>query len=189
MRLKLKGVYTQFSPHQDSLVLSSSQNTTSFRSLLRVQIYSLNLNNNNNKKNNREREREREQANETSSPEEGIFIIIHSLLLFSVSFLLMQSIMPWGRSSSVTYTVTSSLLLAVALYLAPLLISNSWMDLLFSESQTDHPLGSPHRGCLPRHFKIGTMPNCAAWLQCLQIKTEIHKLTLIGQGVVKKVKV
>lgn len=99
----------------------------------------------------------------------------------------MQSIMPWGRSSSVTFTVTSSVLLVVALYLASLLLSNSWFHLLFSESHADHQLASSHLGCMPKHFKIGTMPNCAAWLQCLQIKTEIRKLKLIGQGVVKKV--
>lgn len=103
--------------------------------------------------------------------------------------------MPWGRSSSVTptvtVTVTASVLLAVALYLASLILSNSWVHMLYYESvsHANNQVPSSHLGCTPRHFKIGTMPNCAAWLQCLQINTEIRKLKLIGQGVVKKVKV
>lgn len=115
--------------------------------------------------------------------------------LFSRSLLLIQSAMPLGRRSSVTpsvtFTVTSSVLLAVALYLGSLLLSNSWVHLLYSESgsNANNKVASSHLGCMPRHFKIGTMPNCAAWLQCLQINTEIRKLKLIGQGVVKKVNV
>lgn len=31
------------------------------------------------------------------------------------------------------------------------------------------------------------MKNCTPWLQCAQIKAEVHKLKLIGQGAVKKV--
>lgn len=92
---------------------------------------------------------------------------------------------------SVTFTVTSSVLLAVALYLVSLILGNSWVHLLYSESvsRADNQVASSHLGCMRGHFKIGTMPNCAAWLQCLQINTEIRKLKPIGQGVVKKVKV
>lgn len=99
--------------------------------------------------------------------------------------------MPWGRSSSVTFTVTSSVLLVVALYLVSLLLSNSWVHLLYSESVSHAGTqgASSHLDCMPRHFKIGTMSHCNAWLHCLQINTEIRKLKLIGQGVVKKVKV
>lgn len=105
--------------------------------------------------------------------------------------------MPWSRSSSLTSTltpsvtpsVTSSVLLAVALCLTSLLLSNLWVHLLYSESEShaDHQVVSSHLGCSPGHFKIGTMPSCAAWLQCQQINTEIRTLKLIGQGVVKKV--
>lgn len=113
--------------------------------------------------------------------------------------LLMQSTMPWSRSSSLTSTltpsvtpsVTSSVLLAVALCLTSLLLSNLWVHLLYSESEShaDHQVVSSHLGCSPGHFKIGAMPSCTAWLQCQQINTEIRTLKLIGQGVVKKVKV
>lgn len=114
------------------------------------------------------------------------------LLTLSLSLLLIQSIMPWGRSSSVTsivtFSVTASVLLAVALYLASLLLSDSWVPLLHSQSVSHADrVASSNLGCKPRHFKIGTMPNCAAWLQCLQVNMEIRKLKLIGQGVVKKV--
>lgn len=118
-------------------------------------------------------------------------VIVNSVLIL----LLMQSTMPWSRSSSLTFTmtpsVTSSVLLAVALGLMSLLLSNLWVQLLYSEpeSHADHQVVSSHLGCLRGHFKIGTMPNCAAWLQCQQINKEIRTLKLIGQGVVKKVMV
>lgn len=93
--------------------------------------------------------------------------------------------MHWGWNSSLTPIV----LLPVALYLGSLLLSSSWVHLLYSESVPHAAqVASSNLGCMPRHFKIGTMTNCAAWLQCLQINTEIRKLKLIGQGVVKKVK-
>lgn len=46
---------------------------------------------------------------------------------------------------------------------------------------------SPLVGCVPQHFKMPTMKDCTAWLQCLQINTEVHELKLIGRGAVKKV--
>lgn len=46
---------------------------------------------------------------------------------------------------------------------------------------------SPLVGCVPQHFKMPTMKDCTAWLQCLQINAEVHQLKLIDQGAVKKV--
>ncbi|CAL9682596.1 unnamed protein product [Knipowitschia caucasica] len=41
--------------------------------------------------------------------------------------------------------------------------------------------------CQPRHFKMATMKNCTPWLDCEQIRNEVLKLKLIGQGAVKQV--
>ncbi|CAB1424689.1 unnamed protein product [Pleuronectes platessa] len=90
-----------------------------------------------------------------------------------------------GRSSSRTL---SHGVPVAAVCLAALLISNVLIYLyLESVYQTDELLAPPRGGCLPRHFKMVLMKNCTPWLQCSQIRAEVRKLKLIGQGAVKKV--
>lgn len=102
--------------------------------------------------------------------------------------------MPWSRTSRLTPRLTSGLtsglFLAAAVCLTSVLLSNTSLRLLYSElvSHADQQGSSSHLGCLPGHFKVGTMTDCAPWLQCPQINAEIRSLELIGQGVVKKVK-
>lgn len=94
----------------------------------------------------------------------------------------MHSIMGLSRSSSGVPLVVVGLTV--------LLLSNVLIYLyLASLYQTDVQLPSSLTGCLPQHFKMATMKNCTAWLECSQINTEVRKLKLIGQGAVKKVKV
>ncbi|XP_034997402.1 protein O-mannose kinase [Hippoglossus stenolepis] len=90
-----------------------------------------------------------------------------------------------GRSSSRTL---SHGVPVAAVCLAALLMSNVLIYLyLESVYQTDELLAPSHGGCLPRHFKMVLMKNCTPWLQCSQIRAEVRKLKLIGQGAVKKV--
>ncbi|KAM9330105.1 protein O-mannose kinase [Gastrophryne carolinensis] len=51
---------------------------------------------------------------------------------------------------------------------------------------TSYSLGDPST-CPQGFFKIGTMKNCSAWLNCDGIKKEVRKLKLVGEGAVKKV--
>lgn len=78
--------------------------------------------------------------------------------------------------------------LVVAVCLAALLLSNAFLYLyLDSEFQAQEPRSSAHAACPPRHFKMATMRNCTPWLQCSQVRGEVRKLKLIGEGAVKKV--
>uniref|UniRef100_A0A1A8BHS5 Protein O-mannose kinase n=1 Tax=Nothobranchius kadleci TaxID=1051664 RepID=A0A1A8BHS5_NOTKA len=70
----------------------------------------------------------------------------------------------------------------LALCLAALLLCAA-VIYLSQDKQQRHT----HAGCLPQHFKLTTMRNCTPWLQCSQIRAEVHKLKVIGQGAVKKV--
>ncbi|KAM7369457.1 hypothetical protein PAMP_013724 [Pampus punctatissimus] len=88
-----------------------------------------------------------------------------------------------NRSSTISYSVP-----AVVLCLAALLLSNILIYLyLDSVYHSNEQLLSPHIGCVPGHFKMGTVKNCTPWLQCSQINTDVRQLKLIGQGAVKKV--
>ncbi|XP_059214156.1 protein O-mannose kinase [Centropristis striata] len=94
-----------------------------------------------------------------------------------------QGTMVQGRSSPISHGVP-----AVAVCLAALLLVNVFIYLyLDSLNQTNEQLVSSLVGCVPGHFKIGTMKNCTPWLQCSQIKEEVRKLKQIGEGAVKKV--
>ncbi|XP_029900866.1 protein O-mannose kinase [Myripristis murdjan] len=83
---------------------------------------------------------------------------------------------------------TSRSVPAVLLCLIALLIGNVLIYLyLDSLYHTDEqPVSSPS-GCPPAHFKMAAMKTCWPWLQCPQIKSEVRKLKLIGQGAVKQV--
>lgn len=76
----------------------------------------------------------------------------------------------------------------VLLCLAALLCANLllyfYLDALYEDSSP--PLA--HVRCPPRHFKIGTMTTCTPWLQCPEIRAEVRRVKLIGQGAVKKVR-
>lgn len=75
----------------------------------------------------------------------------------------------------------------VVLCLAALLCANIllyfYLDALYQD--TNPP--SAHTRCPPQHFKIGTMTTCTPWLQCPEIRAEVRKVKLIGQGAVKRV--
>lgn len=76
----------------------------------------------------------------------------------------------------------------VVLCLSVLLIANVVIYLyLDSLYQTNEHFAASHTGCPPLHFKMITMKNCTPWLQCSQVSAEVHRLKMIGQGVVKKV--
>ncbi|KAG7265391.1 hypothetical protein CRUP_011097 [Coryphaenoides rupestris] len=83
---------------------------------------------------------------------------------------------------------TSRSVPVVFVCLAALLFGNVLIYLyLDSLHQSDERRTSPHTGCPPGHFKMATMKNCSPWLQCPQLKAEVRKLKLIGQGAVKQV--
>ncbi|XP_028848884.1 protein O-mannose kinase [Denticeps clupeoides] len=75
----------------------------------------------------------------------------------------------------------------VVLCLAGLLCANL---LLYWYLEALYPVGvMPHVGrqCPPRHFKLGNMKDCIPWLQCAEVRKDVRRLKLIGQGAVKKV--
>lgn len=95
----------------------------------------------------------------------------------------MQNIMGRSNSRTVSHSVP-----VVGLCLTALLISNALIYLyLDSMYHTDQDPVSSYGDCVPQHFKMVNMNSCIPWLKCSQIKTEVHKLKLIGQGAVKKV--
>ncbi|KAM4533127.1 protein O-mannose kinase [Fundulus diaphanus] len=72
--------------------------------------------------------------------------------------------------------------------LAALMLSSALIYLcLEAVDQSDEQLVNTHAGCPSQHFKLPTMKNCSPWLQWAQIKTDVRKIKLIGQGAVKKV--
>ncbi|XP_030005231.1 protein O-mannose kinase isoform X2 [Sphaeramia orbicularis] len=95
----------------------------------------------------------------------------------------MQSVSGGRHSRSVSHGVWVVLLCVAALLLCNVIIY-IYLDSL--DQSGGQQMSSPS-GCLPQHFKMVTMKNCTPWLQCAQIKTEVRKLKLIGQGAVKKV--
>lgn len=95
----------------------------------------------------------------------------------------MQNIMSRSNSRTVPHSVP-----VVGLCLTALLISNALIYLyLDSIHHTDQGPVSSYGDCGPQHFKMVNMNSCIPWLKCSQIKTEVRKLKLIGQGAVKKV--
>lgn len=83
--------------------------------------------------------------------------------------------------SSLSCSVSVVLLCLTALLLCNVFIYFH-LESVSSSGQASH---SGH--CSPGHFRMATMKNCTPWLQCGQIKAEVHQLKLIGQGAVKKV--
>ncbi|XP_041826676.1 protein O-mannose kinase isoform X2 [Melanotaenia boesemani] len=82
----------------------------------------------------------------------------------------------------------SCVLPAVMLCLAALLLSATLLYLhIDAVYQVNEQLLFPPVGCLPGHFKMTTMKNCSAWIQCPHIQEDVRRLKLIGQGTVKKV--
>lgn len=76
----------------------------------------------------------------------------------------------------------------VVVCLAALLLGNLLLyRYLDSLPQSDGRSVAPHMGCPPGHFRMATMKHCSAWLQCPQLKAEVRRLKLIGQGAVKQV--
>lgn len=113
-----------------------------------------------------------------------VFLTFASCLLSHLCFpCWLQSTMSQRSSNAVSHSVP-----VVLVCLAALLLSNALIYLyLDSMYQSDEQLVFPRRGCAPKHFKMVTMKNCTPWLQCSQMKSEVRRLKLIGQGAVKKV--
>lgn len=85
-------------------------------------------------------------------------------------------------------TTVAYIIPVVGICAAAFLLTNIFIYLyLDSVYQPGLQQVSPLVGCVPQHFKMPTMKNCTAWLQCSQINAEVHELKLIGQGAVKKV--
>ncbi|MEQ2271940.1 hypothetical protein XENORESO_011564 [Xenotaenia resolanae] len=85
-------------------------------------------------------------------------------------------------------SITSLVFPVVMGCLAALMLSSALIYLyLEAVHQSDEQLVNTHAGCLFQHFKLPAMKNCSPWLQCSQIKAEVRKIKLIGQGAVKKV--
>lgn len=77
---------------------------------------------------------------------------------------------------------------AVALCLSALFLSNILIYLYLDSAYrpTEQPAPSPG-GCPPKHFRMTSMTNCTPWLQCAQVRADVRRLKLIGQGAVKQV--
>ncbi|TSW48777.1 Protein O-mannose kinase [Bagarius yarrelli] len=78
--------------------------------------------------------------------------------------------------------IPSVVLCLVALLCVNLLLY-VYLDALYEG--TSPPLSHMH--CSPDYFKVGTMKNCTPWLQCPEIRANVRRLRLIGQGAVKQV--
>lgn len=111
-----------------------------------------------------------------------VFHLLNTYRLLCFSFL-MQNTMGRSNSRSVSHSVP-----VVGLCLTALLISNALIYLyLDSMYHNDQDPVSSYEDCVPQHFKMVNMNSCIPRLNCSQIKTEVRKLKLIGQGAVKKV--
>ncbi|XP_019910030.2 protein O-mannose kinase isoform X2 [Esox lucius] len=92
--------------------------------------------------------------------------------------------MAWNKSA------TSRGVPVVLVCLAALLLGNVVIYLYLDSLQErghGHPHLSPHGDCRPRHFRMANMKNCSPWLECTQVRAEVRKLKMIGQGAVKQV--
>lgn len=78
--------------------------------------------------------------------------------------------------------VPAIILCLVALVCANLLLY-FYLDALYEG--TSPP--SAHMHCPPGYFKVGTMKTCTLWLKCPEIRANVRRLRLIGQGAVKQV--
>lgn len=78
--------------------------------------------------------------------------------------------------------VPAVVLCLVALFCANLFLY-FYLDALYEG--TSPPSGHMH--CPPGHFKVGTMKSCTPWLRCPEIRAEVRRLRLIGEGAVKQV--
>ncbi|KAL0969638.1 hypothetical protein UPYG_G00230150 [Umbra pygmaea] len=91
-----------------------------------------------------------------------------------------------GRNnSSASRSVPVVLLCLVALLLGNVVIY-LYLDSL-QHSGHPEPHLTPHGACPPSHFRMANMKNCSPWLECPQVRTEVRKLKMIGQGAVKQV--
>ncbi|XP_029025599.1 protein O-mannose kinase isoform X2 [Betta splendens] len=89
-----------------------------------------------------------------------------------------------GRSSRTTSHSAAVVVLCLSVLLLANVVIYLYVDSLY---QTNEPFAASHTGCPPQHFRMITMKNCTPWLQCSQVNSEVRRLKLIGQGVVKKV--
>lgn len=80
-------------------------------------------------------------------------------------------------------------LAVVLLCLAALLFTNVLFYLYLEALQASGYRVAPAAagGCEARHFKTATMKECAPWLSCAHIRSQVRQLKLIGQGAMKQV--
>ncbi|KAF7710567.1 protein O-mannose kinase [Silurus meridionalis] len=84
--------------------------------------------------------------------------------------------------SSPKFGVPAVVSCLIALFCANVLLY-VYLDALYEDTSPS----STHMHCSPGYFKVGTMKNCTPWLQCPEIRANIRRLRLIGQGAVKQV--
>lgn len=77
--------------------------------------------------------------------------------------------------------------LVVALCLAALLLCNVVLHLYLESVLSSARPGPPSSRCGTGLFRLRTMRECTAWLQCEHIQQQVHRVKLIDQGAVKKV--
>lgn len=73
----------------------------------------------------------------------------------------------------------------VLLCLAALLITNVLFHLHLEPPPGQHR--DAGGGCRAGHFKTATMKECAPWLSCAHIRSQVRPLKLVGQGAMKQV--
>lgn len=76
---------------------------------------------------------------------------------------------------------------AVFICLAALLCANVLLYIYLDTVYQDSAPPSAHTNCHTGYFKVGTMSSCTPWLQCAEIRADVRRLRMIGQGAVKKV--
>lgn len=76
----------------------------------------------------------------------------------------------------------------VGVCLAALLCANLLLYWYLDSLSPGFVSPSPHGYCPPHHFKLGTMRDCEPWLQCPEVRNDIRRLKMVGQGAVKKVR-
>nr|XP_046164424.1 protein O-mannose kinase [Oncorhynchus gorbuscha]XP_046164425.1 protein O-mannose kinase [Oncorhynchus gorbuscha] len=91
-----------------------------------------------------------------------------------------------GRSNSTTARGVPVVLVCLGALLLGNVVIYLYLDSLQQSGDGDPHL-TPHGACPPRHFRMANMRNCSPWLECPQVRTEVRKLKMIGQGAVKQV--
>lgn len=93
-----------------------------------------------------------------------------------------------SRSNSTSMSHSVIVVVVIVVCLVALLFCNVFIYFyLDSMHSSNGQQMSSSTNCRLGDFKLPTMKNCTPWLQCAQIKDDVRKLKLIGQGAVKQV--